>query len=460
MAQEAQVDVRRLPFNLEAERAFVGTLMVYPDELPRFRSRVSPDDLYAEIPRRAYTGLCAIADSGGVPSMPLLLEQGQGKLSAVQIAELARGAVMPFELDRLAEIILEDSRKRALLKLARELAMKAYDDEVTSADAIAYAESALAQLQNRGAVPWVMNRDLLVEHMEVLEERYSKGGVIGIPTGFKDLDEHLGGLVPGNLIFLAAVPKTGKTSWALHVALNCGVPCLFFTLEMLPSELADRELSMKAKIPARNIRTGKMDDEAWKRLGSVLGPLADTPLAFVAQSGLTVADIRSICQHFKAQHGLGLVIIDQLDKIREPRVRGENDTTRIGRVTGALKCMARDLEVPVICLAQLLDKAIAQRAVPRPQHGDIRDSSYPDQDADVVLYLWRPSLYWPEEEAWRNLVEIIIARSRATAEGSVWVRWVPEFTLFELLDRASWPKGEYTREGPKEASGGRARRRA
>ncbi|MGE5594151.1 MAG: replicative DNA helicase [Betaproteobacteria bacterium] len=438
--------IRKQPVNPDAERAFVGTLIVHPDELPSWRTQVSADDIFTEVPRRAYAALCALADAGREISPPLLLDAA--KLTAQQIAELMNASLLPCNLPELADVIREDARKRRLIQLARDLALRGYDPETTADEAMSYAENVLAQLHSTAAAQWISNRDLLIQHFEVLEARHEQGGVIGVPTGFKDLDEHLGGLVPGNLVFLAATPKTGKTSWALHVALNCGVPCLFFTLEMLPSELADRQLAMKAKIPARAIRTGKLDDEAWKRLGYYLPKLADVPLAFVSQSGLTAGDMRAICQHYKQRHGLGLVIIDQLDKIHEPRMPGENDTTRIGRVTRGLKVLARDLEVPVICLAQLLDKAIAQRRIPRPQHGDIRDSSYPDQDADVVLYLWRPTLYWPKSQKYRNMVEIIIARSRATAEGSVWVRWEPEYTLFELLDKGSWPKdAEPEREG-------------
>lgn len=439
-------DVRQQPVNPDAERAFVGTLIVHPDELAAWRTQVSADDIFTEVPRRAYAGLCALADAGREISPPLLLDAA--KLTAQQVADLMSASLLPFNLPELAQVIREDARKRRLIQLARDLALRGYDPETTADEAMSYAENVLGQLRSKAGEQWISNRDLLTQHFEVLDARYHQGGVIGVPTGFKDLDEHLGGLVPGNLVFLAATPKTGKTSWALHVALNCGVPCLFFTLEMLPSELADRQLAMKAKVAARKIRTGMMSDDDWRRLSPALGELAEVPVAFVWQSGLTVGDIRAICQHYKQRHGLGLVIIDQLDKIHEPRVPGENDTTRIGRVTRGLKMLARDLEVPVICLAQLLDKAIAQRRVPRPQHGDIRDSSYPDQDADVVLYLWRPTLYWPKSQKYRNMVEIIIARSRATAEGSVWVRWEPQFTLFQALERASWPKDtEPEREG-------------
>ena len=431
-------DIRKQPVNIEAERAFVATLIIHPAELAAYRTQVSADDILSEVPRRAYAALCALADAGREISPPLLLDEC--KLTAQQVADLMSASLLPFNLPELAQVIREDARKRSLLRLAQDISLRGYDPDVTSDEAMAYVESALAQLRSKSAAQWISNRDLLAQHFQVLEERHEKGGVIGVKTGFADLDNHLGGLVPGNLVFLAATPKTGKTSWALHVALNCGVPCLFFTLEMLPSELADRQLAMKARVSARKIRTGMMGDEDWRRLNPAVKELAEAPVAFVWQSGLTVGDIRAICQHYRQRHGLGLVIIDQLDKIHEPRTPGENDTTRIGRVTRGLKMLARDLEAPVICLAQLLDKAIAQRRVPRPQHGDIRDSSYPDQDADVVLYLWRPTLYWPKSQKYRNMVEIIIARSRATAEGSVWVRWEPEYTLFELLDKGAWPK--------------------
>lgn len=437
--------------NPEAELAFVGTMLVHPDELPQYRTRVRVDDICTENARQAYAAICAISDSGAEPSMPLVYERCEGRLTPADIAAISSNGVLPFQVGELAEIITEDAQRRALVQLAKDVALRAYDG-FRAGDITTHIDNTLANMRARGNASWITNRDLLAKHIELIEERYKSGGVIGVSTGFPDLDERLGGLVPGNLIMLAAVPKAGKTSCALHMAMHSGVPTLFFTLEMLPEELMDRQLAMQAKVPAYAIRTGKVGLDAWHKIGRAAGPLSELPLSFVWQSGLTVGDIRNISLQYKQQHGLGLIVIDQLDKIHEPAERGENQATRIGRVTTGLKNMARDLGVPVICLTQLLDKQIAQRDVPRPKHGDIRDSSYPDQDADVVLYLWRPSLYWPDEADWRNLVEIIIARSRATAEGSIWVRWEPQYTMFSLLNQDSWPQGV----GRK--SGGRNRR--
>lgn len=430
-------------FNKDAEEAFVGGLIVRPQELVNYRTEVRADDFYVEPARQIYIALCELMDENIEPSAPVILDRC--KATAEQIGVIMGKGAMRHQLKGLVEVIKEDSKRRALDKLADDIAVRV-QDEFNSSEIANYVDNVLANIRADNAGKWITNKELLAKQFEIIEERYTAGGVIGISTGFPELDEHLGGLAPGNLIMLAAVPKAGKTAFALHMAMNSGVPTLFFTLEMMPSELMDRQLAIASKVPAKSIRTGKIAEDAWAKLSDGMGKIGKIPLSFVWQSGLAVGDIRSICLQYKQQHGLELVIIDQLDKIFEPSTRGENQATRIGRVTMGLKNLARDLEVPVVCLTQLLDKKVAGRDIPRPKHGDIRDSSYPDQDADVVLYLWRPSLYDPDNEKWMNLVEVIIARSRSTAEGSIWVRWVPQYTEFTLLDKAWWPKGDYKRK--------------
>ncbi len=425
-------------FNKQAEQAFVGCLILNPSEIISYRTNIKTNDFYLEVCRVAYETLCKLVDAGETPSELLVLEKSG--LDPVQIGELLSASAMPFELDGLAKVIKEYSKKRMFGKMVQDVSKRLQDD-TSSEDIAVYVDTVLADMRKDNTAKWISNRDLLMQHIATIEQRYEAGGVIGVSTGFTDLDEKLGGLVPGNLIMLAAVPKAGKTSFALHMGMNSSVNTLFFTLEMLPEELMDRQLAITSKISSKSSRTGKMSDTDWKNLSTGITKVQKIPLSFVWQSGLSVGEIRAICLQYKQQHDLGLVIIDQLDKIYEPGTRGENLAVKIGRVTTGLKNIARDLDVPVVCLCQLLDKRIASRDTKRPQHGDIRDSSYPDQDADIVLYLWRPSMYDPQNVKYQNLVEVIIARSRATAEGSVWVRWVPQYTEFTLLDKNFWPGG-------------------
>lgn len=435
----------KTPVNPEAERSLVGGLIYYAAELEHVLPIATPMDVHDPFLREVFTELVALGEKNIVPEIPVLAERFPGK--AVELAQLQSEAPLTgANLDHLAEIIRNDSRKRRILDIAREIANKVYDDTTQITDILAFAESSLATLGNVGGAKWITNRALLLDHIKTIRRRREMGGVQGVKTGFPDLDERLGGLTEGQLVFIAAVPKAGKTSCAMHIALYCGVPCLFYTLEMLPEELADRELAAASRtgktpssIGVHQIRSGRLSDEHMGAVLNISENLSRLPLSFVWQSGLSVQDIRILARQYMQEYGLGLVIIDQLDKIAEPRQGNESDTTRIGRVTRALKDMARDLRVPVICLTQLLDKQVAGRKVPRPQHGDIRDSSHPDQDADVILYLWRPSLYWPDKSEYRNMVEIIIARARSSAEGSVWVQWEPEFTAFRAMPREYWP---------------------
>lgn len=435
----------KTPVNPEAERALVGGLIYYHGELERVLPIATPLDIHDPWLREVFTELVTLGEKNIVPELPVLVERFPGKIS--ELAQLQSDAPLTgANMDHIAEIIRDDSRKRRVLDIAREIANKVYDDATKIGDILAFAESSLSAMGNLGSAKWITNRDLLLQHIQTIRRRKETGGVQGVRTGFPDLDERLGGFTEGQLAFIAAVPKTGKTACAVHVALNCGVPCLFFTLEMLPEELADRELAASSRtgkgavpVSVNQIRSGRLSDEHMRAILGISENLSRLPLSLVWQSGLSVQDMRILARQYQQQYGLGLIIVDQLDKIAEPRQGNESDTSRIGRVTRALKDMARDLRVPVICLTQLLDKQVAGRKVPRPQHGDIRDSSHPDQDADVILYLWRPSLYWPDKTEYRNMVEVIIARARSSAEGSVWVTWEPEFTAFRAMPREYWP---------------------
>jgi replicative DNA helicase len=211
---------------------------------------------------------------------------------------------------------------------------------------------------------------------------------------------------------------------------------------MMPEEIADRQFSSAAMVDAQKIKNGRLKPEDWKKIVAAAGTLSEKPIGWVKKAGLTVTQIKAICRRFQAEHGLGLVIIDQLDKIAERPFPGEKRTDTIGRTTRALKLMAMDLQVPVICLVQLLDKEVSKRAVPRPGPGDVRDSSFPEQDADIMLYMWRPSFYWPDKQQYKNRAEIIVGRQRSGPTGSIWVTWMPEYVAFANLPWEQWPKGE------------------
>lgn len=431
------MQILEMPHNTEAERRLVATVCLHPELTHKLQ--LVADDFYDKISRTLYQTICDLVATGTEISLVVIADRCKSTIQASTIAELVKEPLLEYEIESVADIVKQYAKRRALVRLAQTLATGARDNNQDIGELCQSAQMKLVELIKGRTTEWESNYDLVFRHFEVIEERYQAGGVLGIKSGFGDLDEITGGFQPGQLIFLGAAPKMGKTSFALHVALNCEVPVLFFTLEMLPEELADREFAATARINSKLIRMGRLDESAWRKISDALPELGRKPIYWVKQSGLTTADIRAISMRCKDEHGLGLIIIDQLDKIFEKRYEGESDATRIGRVTSALKNIARDLEVPLLCLVQLLDKAIARRGNPRPQPGDVRDSSYPDQDCDIMLYLWRPEFYYPDKPEWKNLAEIIVARTRSIGTGSVWVRWEPEYTTYQRLFRGDWP---------------------
>jgi replicative DNA helicase len=296
------------------------------------------------------------------------------------------------------------------------------------------ANDNLIRISKMKTCEWESNHDLVYRHFDTISRRNDNKDSLGVKSGFMDLDRITGGWRPGQLIFIGAVPKAGKTSAALHCAMKAEVPVLFFSLEMMPEELADRQFAVEAEVDAHSIITGHINDNDWAKVMGKMDTLMGKDISWIKKSGLSVLEIKAVAQRFKQENGLGLIIIDQLDKVSERKQGNENRTDQIGRVTRGLKEMALELEVPVLCLVQLLDKNIGQRKNKRPSSGDVRDSSYPDQDCDVMIYLWRPAIYYPDAKSWANTAELIVSRQRSGATGSAWVQWTPEFTKFRELD--------------------------
>jgi replicative DNA helicase len=428
------------PQNTEAEWALVGLIINHPTLINQTIGKLKPEDFYSSKTKRIYSAMVEMAAAGEditVPGIGNRYPKEPGIISDCGHAILYQG--FPHALESYINLIKSTAMRRKAITIGRTLMLLAIEEPDVQ-KIVNYAQDGIYQLDKGVGADYEMNADLLFRHFDTLQTRNTKKGLAGERSGFVDLDNITGGWRPGQLIFLGAVPKAGKTSFALHCALNCESPVLFFSMEMLPEEMADRELAVQAEVNSQDITTGRIKAEDWTKLSNAMGALCEKKVGWVRKSGLTTLEIKAVARRFQSEHNLGLIVIDQLDKISETRHKGESRTDQIGRVTRGLKEMAMDLEVPVLCLVQLLDKAISQRKNPRPSIGDVRDSSYPDQDADIMLNLWRPCLYWPNRTEYENMAEVIISRHRAGPTGSIWVRWVPEYTKFQSLAKEYWPK--------------------
>ncbi len=434
----------QIPHNEQAEQQVIGGLVFDPSLVAEIANQLKPEDFYDGRCRRCYEVILQDFQAGREITPLTVAEKAQQ--DSGWIIDAMTATIGPTQVREYTKLVKEHSQRRQIIRLASEAIQKACDTS-TGEDGLVEVLNELQQgvfTASKGdGEDWEMNSSLITRHFSIIEKRKGLNGVTGVTSGFPDVDKLTAGWQPGQLIFLGAVPKMGKTSIALYFALHSKVPTLFFTLEMLPEEIADRQFASVAKISAQKIKTGNLKDEDWYKMVEAGGKLADVPLGWVKKPGLTVAQIKAICRRFQMEHGLGLVIIDQLDKIYEKPRYEEKQTETIGRTTHALKSMAMDLEIPVICLVQLLDKEVSKRAVPRPGPGDVRGSSYPEQDCDLMLYLWRPSFYWPNKKQYENKAEVIISRQRSGATGSVWVTWLPDYTAFENLPWTEWPEEEW-----------------
>ena len=425
-----------LPNNIEAEQSVLGAVMADNSLIPELLTTLKPDDFYLGTHRSIYN---AVADLSGENAPVDMVSVGQrSKVSVVEIANIFEHQAVKAAFTHHAGIVKEASTRRKLIRYSRLVEQQALGDTSLD-DALAAIENSLLEITRDESTDYELNRELILRQLKALEQRKAREGISGITTGLPELDSITSGWQPGHLVFLGAVPKMGKTAVSLHFALNADCPVLYYSLEMLPEELADRQISAVGKVPGSRLRSGELDGD-WERIAPAAAKLAQRKIGWVKKTGMTVTEIRAVARRFQAEHGLGLIIIDQLDKIREPRFKGENKTDVIQRVTGALKNIARDLQITVIVLVQLLDKEIMKRRSPRPQYGDIRDSSGPDQDADAILFLWRPEFYWPGKRNLTGKAEIIVSRQRSGETGSVWVTWQPVYTAFAHLARSYWPR--------------------
>jgi replicative DNA helicase len=426
--------------NTEVEKAVIGGLLLAPESLSQ-AAHLSPDDFFDPKCKAIYSSILELDMAGKEISIVTVQDKCRNRVNIEELMQIQNYGVIPSEIGDYVDRIKQYSARRRLTSLSRVVVDMARQDNIGISEIIAKIEDELYAINHRAIGDWVMNLEVMKDYYDVLEERAknpSEDGLVGVDTGFRDLNRITAGWRPGQLIYLGAVPKMGKTTLALHFALNADVPVLFFSLEMLPIELADRQISYLADdITSDQLRKGTWGEKGWEEINKAMGPLSEAPIGWVQKTGLTVTEIKAICRRFQAEHGLGLVIIDQMDKIHEPHNRGENTAAVVQRKSNKLKALAMDLQVPVITLVQLLDKQVSKRANPRPEHGDIRDSSGPDQDADVVLYLWRPGFYQKNKN---DLAEIIVARQRSGESSSIWVRWEAMHTRFKYLPYSMWPK--------------------
>ena len=293
-------------------------------------------------------------------------------------------------------------------------------------------------MQGKNQKGYTAVKDILVESFALLEQLYNqKQHITGVPTGFADLDYKTAGLHNSDLILIAARPAMGKSAFALNIAsyaaVKANVPVVIFSLEMSKEQMVNRILASEAMVDSNKIRTGKIEDEDWAKIAEATGILSEAPIFIDDTPGISMTEIRAKCRKLKMEKNIGLVVIDYLQLIAGNSKRAGSREQEISEISRSLKILAKELNVPVIALSQL-SRAPEQRPDHRPMLSDLRESGAIEQDADIVMFLYRDD-YYNEETEKKNIAEVIIAKHRSGSVGTVELLWLSNYTKFANIDR-------------------------
>ena len=433
------------PQNIEAEQAVLGAMLIKKEAIVEVQEILRPDDFYREAHRIVYEAMAELQNNDEAVDLVTLTEQLRkaeklDKIGGISfVTQLANAVPTAANVTYYAKIVKEKAELRNLINAATEIAGAAYEDVENVETIMDEAEKkilAVASSQNGGAFEPMKSIVLRTfERINVLYE--SKGGLTGISSGFKDLDTLTAGLQKSDLILVAARPSMGKTAFTLNIASYVGLHgqrVAFFSLEMSKEQLMQRMLCSEGGIDASRLRTGQLDETEWNRLVETADKLSRAPVFIDDTAGITVMELRSKARRLKAEHGLDLIIIDYLQLMQgRPSKNGDNRQQEISEISRSLKALARELDVPVIALSQL-SRSVESRQVKKPMLSDLRESGSLEQDADIVMFLYREDYYDKDTEN-KNITEIIIAKHRNGPVDSIQLFFQKEFTKFRDLSR-------------------------
>jgi len=434
----SQVRERVPPQNLEAEQAVIGSMLIEANAVVSALEILRPEDFYKESHRIIFKQIAEMADRLEAVDVVTVAEnlRNAGYLDKIggtaELARLANFVPTAANVEYYAKIVAEKAILRRLIAASTEIAATAYDSQYEVDEILDKAEETIFQISQRRATQgYVHLKDVLVETMEKLEYLAShKGNVVGLSSGFSDLDYLTSGFQPSDLIILAARPAVGKTSLGLNIARNVAIredcPVAIFSLEMSREQVAQRLLCSEAAINSQKLRSGFLTDDEWRRLSIALGRLSEAKIFIDDTPGISVMEVRAKARRIKAEHGLGLVVVDYLQLMRTRKQ--ENRQQEISEISRSLKGLARELDVPIIAMSQL-SRAVEQRQDRRPVLSDLRESGAIEQDADVVIFLYTE----PELEQ-NNAIELNVAKQRNGPTGSLKLFFSREICRFGDLD--------------------------
>jgi len=431
------------PQNVEAEISLLGAILLDKEAIVKVADLVSEADFYKDAHAEIFRAMLQLYEKRepiDVVTLTSRLENNK-KLDIIggssYIATLASSVPTAAHVVNYGKIVSDKATLRRLIKAANEINNLAMDEKEEITQILDKAEQKVFKVsQKHLKEDFIPIKDILTESFDRIDELHKdKGTIRGVPTGFRDLDNLLAGLQPSDLIILAARPSMGKTSLALNIAQSVatteGIPVLIFSLEMSKEQLVDRLICNEARIDSWKLRTGNLEDDDFPRIGQAMATLAEAPLWIDDSSGVNVLEMRTKARRLQAEHGLGLVVVDYIQLIQ-----GNNSSNRVEEVSDisrSLKGLSRELNLPVLALSQL-SRAVENRPSRIPQLADLRESGSIEQDADVVMFIYREDYYEQETER-KNVADIMIKKHRNGPTGQIELHFKPEQMKFSTIDK-------------------------
>ena len=435
---------RTMPNSLESEQSVVGSMIMDRDAILTASEILTKDDFYHQQYGVLFEAIVELYNSG----QPVDLVTLQNKLrekdvppevaSLEYISDLVAAVPVTVNVASYAQIVKDKALLRQIIKVNQEIENDCYNGKESVTEILEKTEHDIfALVQNHGNSEYVPIRQVVMNAIHKIEQASKqKGTVTGIPTGFIDLDYQTAGLQPSDLILIAARPSMGKTAFVLnlvdHVAVRKGLPCMIFSLEMSKEQLVNRMLAMESNVDAQKLRNGNLTDSDWDAIVEGIGVIGNSRMIIDDTPGISITELRSKCRKMKLEYGLSMVIIDYLQLMTGSGGKSsESRQQEISEISRSLKALAREINAPVIALSQL-SRACETRTDHRPMLSDLRESGAIEQDADVVMFLYRDDYYNKDTDT-PNIAEVIIAKQRNGPIGTVNLLWQPEFTKFVNL---------------------------
>ena len=446
--EEKIKNLNQVPYSEEAELAVLGSMLASKEAVSKSIQWLTSDSFYKDSHRKIFSVMTDLFERGDpvdtVSVIEILkqkkdLENVGGTYFITGLVDVVPTAA---HVEQYSKIVMEKALLRNLITLSHHIAKEAYDANKEVSDILDNVEQSIFNItQNRLKGGFTQINPILLEALEKLEQTRSKGGtVIGVPSGLLDLDDITSGFQDGDLIIVAGRPGMGKTSLALsmlrNAALDYKIGVGMFSLEMSNSQLAMRLLCSEARVDSHFVRTGKLPPKLWKNLGISAGELEEAPIFLDDTPALTVLELRAKARRLKAEKNVGMIVVDYLQLMQGPKSI-ESRQQEISVISRSLKALAKELDIPIIALSQL-SRAVEQRADRKPQLSDLRESGAIEQDADVVIFLYRPWIYSQDDDD-DGRAEIIISKQRNGPTGTVRASFINKYAKFENYSEDQMP---------------------